>query len=640
MAYRANPFLERMSERTTSDQEFVRLFSPKILERLPDDVFRAAVYMFRSPPGGGKTTLLRAFTPTALRAFWHARKSPDMGEAFQRLVARGVLDESDGPQMLGVMLSCASGYADLPAGASFTQEGLFRALLDCRIVLRALRNLASLIGLGSAEQLESIRLDYDDEAKDLKSIPLASTTGELVRWAEQRERGVYAQLDSIARPNDEGLPAHVRFEGVLWLQGVKFMRDGKIIAPQRLLMIDDLHKLRRKQREMLIEEMTDLRPSIPVWLAERSIALGTELMAQGAREGRDLREFSLAELWNAGRGQHQFSSYAQNILDRRLDRQSAIPSGSFGQYLRAEFQAEEMTEQVARGIALFRDETQRYRSNRQYAEWFERADRQAENASVDASRELYATRILIVRNEGKRQMTLGLGPLPAEELEDRDSSQVQGAAEIFMHHELNIPYYFGIERLCLMATNNVEELLRLASALYEGLQAKQVLRKELVISPSEQEKLLKDTAKRKRDFIPNTHTEGTRAQRLLDAIGAYCRQRTFLPNAPYAPGVTGVRLTHAELVKLRSIDGPFADTRKTLHKVLSECVAENLLVSRPSAASTSREGGTVFYLNRCLCAHCGLPLQMGGWQDVKIEDVIAWMEHGPMASRSMRLEIE
>lgn len=639
MAYRANPFLERMSERTTSDQEFVRLFSPKILERLPDDVFKGAVYVFRSPPGGGKTTLLRAFTPTALQSFWRARKSSDMREAFQHLVARGVLDETAGPQMLGVMLSCASGYADLLPGA-FTQEGLFRALLDCRIVLRALRNLPSLIGLGSAEQLESIRLDYDDDAKDLKSIPLASTTGELVRWAEQREREVYAQLDSIARPNDEGLPAHVRFEGVLWLQGVKFIRDGKIVGPQRLLMIDNLHKLRRKQREMLIEEMTELRPSIPVWLAERSIALGTELLAQGAREGRDLREFSLDELWNAGRGQHQFSIFAQNVLDRRLDQQSVIPSGSFGQYLRAEFQAEEMTEQVSRGVALFRNETQRYRSNRQYAEWFERADRQTESASVDALWELYITRILIARNEAKRQMTLELGPLPAEELEERDSSQVQGATEIFMHDELNIPYYFGIERLCVMATNNVEELLRLASGLYEGLQAKQVLRKELVISPSEQEKLLKDTAKRKRDFIPKTHTEGTRAQRLLDAIGAYCRKRTFLPNAPYAPGVTGVRLTHAELVDLRSIEGPLAEMRKTLHKVLSECVAENLLVLRPSAASVSREGGTVFYLNRSLCAHYGLPLQMGGWQDVKTEDLMAWVQHGPMASRSMRLAIE
>ena len=39
MPYNANPFLERMSERTTSDMEFVRLFSPKILEKLAEDAF-------------------------------------------------------------------------------------------------------------------------------------------------------------------------------------------------------------------------------------------------------------------------------------------------------------------------------------------------------------------------------------------------------------------------------------------------------------------------------------------------------------------------------------------------------------------------------------------------------------------------
>src|SRR5437870_11599146 len=98
MAYRSNPFLERMSERTTSDQEFVRLFSPKILERLEEDAFEGAVHIFRSAPGGGKTTLLRAFTPAALKAFWNARRSSEMNEAFQRLVARGVLDEQEGPQ--------------------------------------------------------------------------------------------------------------------------------------------------------------------------------------------------------------------------------------------------------------------------------------------------------------------------------------------------------------------------------------------------------------------------------------------------------------------------------------------------------------------------------------------------------------
>src|SRR5687767_2180548 len=124
MAYRVNPFLERMSERTTSDQEFVRLFSPKILERLPEDVFEGAVHIFRSSPGGGKTTLLRAFTPTALKSFWNARRSPEIGESYQRLASRGILHDQEGPQLLGVLLSCASGYADLPAGASTARESL------------------------------------------------------------------------------------------------------------------------------------------------------------------------------------------------------------------------------------------------------------------------------------------------------------------------------------------------------------------------------------------------------------------------------------------------------------------------------------------------------------------------------------
>jgi len=146
MAYRANPFLERMSERT-SDQEFVRLFSPKILERLAEDAFDGAVHIFRSPPGGGKTTLLRAFTPTALRAFWNARHVQEMTESYQRLVANEILDEHDGPKLLGVLISSAAGYADLPPGATPTEAGLFRALLDCRVVLRSLRSLATLLGL-------------------------------------------------------------------------------------------------------------------------------------------------------------------------------------------------------------------------------------------------------------------------------------------------------------------------------------------------------------------------------------------------------------------------------------------------------------------------------------------------------------
>ncbi|MDI1340311.1 MAG: hypothetical protein Q7K57_00555 [Burkholderiaceae bacterium] len=625
MAYSANPFLERMSERTTSDMEFVRLFSPKILERLAEDAFDGAVHVFRSAPGAGKTTLLRAFTPPALRAFWNSRNRPELSESFQKLVNRGLLTEGDSPQLLGVFLSCASGYADLPANERLEQEGLFRALLDCRIVLRTLRSLGALLGFSAPEQLGEISLDYG-AVPGLTGIPIRTNALELVSWAEEHEQRVYAQLDTFAGSEGAPLPAHPRFEGVLWLQTIKFVHEERVVASQRLLMVDDMHKLRRKQRALLIDELTVMRPSIPVWLSERTVALGTELLSQGIREGRELREYNLDKMWSDAKGAAQFTSYAQNILDRRMKNQDMVPVGSFTQCLRDKLVSSEVRSQVAEGIARFRSEVERLQANVRYEQWLTRADQYTVDQNLESLLELYVTRILLVRDESKRQMSLDL-TLTAEELEDRDSSQLRGAAELFMHEELGIPYYFGFERLCVMATSNVEELLALAAALYVGLQSKQVLRKsEPILLPLEQDKLLREAAGRKREFIPKSHSEGTRAQRLLDSIGAFCYDQTFAPNAPYAPGVTGVRLSRSELGKLSAPSKPLGTSGTTLQRVLAECVAENLLVQRESQATGSRDSGTIFYLNRSLCVHYGLPLQMGGWRDVSVGDLMKWME--------------
>lgn len=620
MAYRPNPFLERMSERTTSDQDFVRLFSPKILEKLSVDAFGGCVHIFRSAPGAGKTTLLRAFTPSALRAFWNSRRSSELSETYQKLVACGVLENDVSPPFLGVFLSCASGYADLPPGENL-QQGLFRALLDCRVVLRALRSVAMLIGKAPSE-LEHIELEYDDASLDLKYIPPLRSALELVKWAEQYEQRVYAQLDTFTTTSTDNIPSHVRFEGVLWLQSVKFIYEGNPVAPKRMLMIDDMHRLRHKQRNLLIDELTVLRPSIPVWLAERSTALGAELLSQGAREGRDIHEYDLDDMWNG----KQFVSFAQNVLDRRMAYQDIVASNSFGNCLHSELAPASHRAEIERGIAMFKKEIERHQDNVRYSEWMARAELRTVEPSIDALTELYVTRILLVRDQAKKQLSLDMA-LSADELVDRDNSQVRAAAELFMHKELNIPYYFGFERLCVMATSNVEELLFLAAALYEGLRASQVLRKpELVLTPADQEKLLKECAKRKHDFIPKNHTDGLRAQRLLDSIAIYCQVKTYLPNAPYAPGVTGVRLSRVELGKLTDKSRPLGEPGVHLAHVLAECAAENLLVPRPSAASTSRDSGTVFYLNRTLCTLHDLPLQMGGWQDVTAVDMIKWME--------------
>ncbi|MDE2718416.1 MAG: hypothetical protein OXI33_15580 [Chloroflexota bacterium] len=638
MAYQANPFLERLSERT-SDEEFVRLFSPKILERLEDDTFEGGVHIFRSPPGGGKTTLLRAFTPTALRAFWNARHVQEIAESYQRLVAHRVLDRERGPQLLGVFLSCASGYADLPRGADASDFGLFRALFDCRVVLRSLRSLARLLRMPSTEELDAVRVEYDDSSEDLQSIPRSLSISGLLDWAENHERSVYTALDSMIGPAPVTIVPHVRFESVLWLQSVRFVVDGDQVAPRRMLLVDDLHKLQRKQRSMFIQELTEARPQMPLWLSERTIALGTDLLSQGTREGRELRHYELDALWSSAKGQHQFAGFGQNILDRRLQAQNEVPPGTFSQYIRNVLLEDDVRNLIGERGDCFRDEIAKYRKKPRYVEWVAQAEHLLAAATVADLRSLFTTCILLARDESKRQLSLELEPLSIDELDQRDSSQIQGASDIFLHERLQVPHYFGIERLCVMATSNVDELLSLAAFLYEGLRSKQILRRdELYLSPAEQENLLTKAARRKRDFIPKNHTEGARAQRLLDSIGSYCRERTFLPNAPYAPGVTGIRLSQTQLSDLHA--DRLKGEGRLLEKVLAECVAENLLTARESSASTSRESGTVFYLNRTFCALYGLPLQMGGWQDVSLNKLITWMQRGSGRKSKILLEAD
>lgn len=618
-----------------SDQEFARLFSPQILDHLPNEIFDAGVHVLHSPPGGGKTTILRALTPGSLRGFWARKSSDAMEETIAGLRARAILND-DGPAILGIMISCAAGYADLPPGATSVESGVFRALLDCRVVLRTLRGLMQLLAIEQAEQLQQVSLAYGGVASELQSIPNVRSAFDLLTWAEKMERQIYTKIDTFAGQAEKSLPQHVRFESVLWLEGVRFVKNGKDVAVRRLLMLDDLHKLRESQRMLLKEELLEIRATFPVWLAQRSIAFGSSLLSQGARHGRDGTVHSLEDLWSSGQ---QFLSFAKNVLDRRMVNQTAINSESLEPHLRSTVSDEEVAEALQKGFAAFRLFIEPLRTDLQYQEWLKRAEEKLKSPTLENLTDLIKIRTQIARNQRRKQMRLDLNTaLLAEELDEKDSSKEENAAEIFLHEELHIPYYFGIERLSALATSNVNELLYLAAALYDNLKTKRVLRhRDPVLSPREQEKALREAAKRKFEFVPRSHTQGTRAHLLLAAVGDFCRLKTFTLNAPYAPGVTGFKVSDAEYVRLERGQSPYQAEGRVLVQVLLECVAENLLVRKSTAATGGRDAGSVFYLNRTLCAHFGLPLQFGGWQEVDTDDLVTWMQRGPTPVRRRRL---
>ena len=89
-----------------TDTEFLALFEPGILDVLSEGGLPSTVQSIRSAAGGGKTSLLRLFTPSVLRRL-HARRV-DEQEFFERLRRLGVIDET-GPRLFGCLLSSVGG---------------------------------------------------------------------------------------------------------------------------------------------------------------------------------------------------------------------------------------------------------------------------------------------------------------------------------------------------------------------------------------------------------------------------------------------------------------------------------------------------------------------------------------------------
>jgi hypothetical protein len=91
------------------------------------------------------------------------------------------------------------------------------------------------------------------------------------------------------------------------------------------------------------------------------------------------------------------------------------------------------------------------------------------------------------------------------------------------------------------------------------------------------------------------------AQRIVEGIGLMSQERTYEPNAPYAPGVTGFGLNTADKQTLvqathQGPEHPFFE----LASAISSCVTQNVFEVRENLKQDYRNW-VVLYLNRIFC---------------------------------------
>jgi hypothetical protein len=138
-----NPFRLRASKRSVHDEQFVRLLAAGALDLLNDaNEPWAGVVFLRSAPDGGKTTLLRLLTPGPLKKIFRLQDDQDLRPTRDELVKAGAIT-AGGPAILGIMIGFTNEYRDLDdiGESSGRAKGVFRALVNARIVLATLRAL-------------------------------------------------------------------------------------------------------------------------------------------------------------------------------------------------------------------------------------------------------------------------------------------------------------------------------------------------------------------------------------------------------------------------------------------------------------------------------------------------------------------
>ena len=409
-----NAFAIRTSETSSPDELFARYFAPEVLGLLPDDLFATSALVLRSSPGGGKTSLLRIFTPGPLVQVIRNHTRAPHDEIFKNLVGLGVVDGS-GPRAFGVLVPCASGYAEIgPPLEDNTARALFCALVNVRVILRTLRALCTLHDLDYPQGLAEIGCEFANSLMDEGPIPRDGDLAALRTWAEEVESRCFAAMDGMGAARND-LPLHISFDAVVWLGQVTFTVLGRLVAARPIVMFDDVHRLRPWQRAMLYHHLLDHRTGTPVWLAERTLVLDPAELLTGAIPRRDYTEVRLEHVWQQSRPK-QYVRFVTSIADRRVQ-QMRDDLESFGDHLANALTDHASQSKLAGGLEAIRAKAcDAARGTTLFDHWLRKAEG-AEGDPLDVAIAWTTVGIHIARERANLQSSLELEPLPEEALD-------------------------------------------------------------------------------------------------------------------------------------------------------------------------------------------------------------------------------
>ena len=634
-----NPFRMRATEYIEGDWNFISLFGLNALDVFDVDNMWTNIQIIRSARGGGKTSILRIFSPDSLKEIHASRSNPTVKKLHSRLKELGAFSE-EGPQILGVYLSLFGNYSileQLEIG-DYKQKKLFYSLLMCRIIMATLRSVCKLKTLEFPSSLERITIRHHSEPNVSNFVSLPCTGAELYNWAEKTEQKI---SDIIDDESDDytGLGMHENLASLHVIKADNIFYDNKPVAEKTLLMLDDLDRLTLSQRTDLASTLTSLRITIGLWIAERLEGLhGKELLSPDGTVGRESsKPIILERFWREHPA--KFASLLMDISDRRARMRRAYNIQSLSANLLDDLGSdwdgafEDAVREESKRII------EKFGYVQKYKIWIERCKSSTSPPSQRAE-EWRKLEIAIERDKNKGQKQLfEVEPSESKDLDSKITSGMTNNARYYIRTKYKIPYYFGFKNLVKFSSSNIEQFLELSSRLFDDMISASYTRLDTRVKPKRQEFTLRKEILDKWKTIEQSIPNSQYIIPFLSNVARFCFRETNTPRASY-DSVTGIAISQEDLKKIRSSNFRSSNKKyQILYDVLITCIAHNLLEIMPEARQGER--GTrhfLLYLNRLLCLRFQLPLHYGGWREQDLNTLCDFVTHErPDRDKTQRL---
>jgi hypothetical protein len=430
---------------------------------------------------------------------------------------------------------------------------------------------------------------------------------------------VYETLDSFIPPKETKIEGHDELFSLSILNPDYFLLDDKPVCNKILFTIDDAHKLSTKQRRALFEYIVEHRGHSNVWISERLEAL-TDF--RSIRE-RDYNNINLESFWGNNSG--KFKKILLNIAIKRASI-STEEVNSFQEHLEDELNEIEFTDTFEESITKSTDKIfKAAKYSTRFENWLNYINSFA-GTQYEKALFFKKVEIIIYRTIDKPQLSFDF-PFTNQELFDKMDSSVEGAAKLFIAKEFKLPYYYGFQNLVNISSNNIDMFLTFASELFEGMLSNNIAGKEIQLTLSRQEKIIKNVVERKWKELQTLTPDSSSIITFLTNLGMYCQSVTYKPTASYAPGINGFAINPKSSLKIFN-EKTWENNNlfEPLRIVITTCLSFNLLESKIVKQGAVNQEWEVFYLSRWICIRFNLPLNYGNWNKITPEQLLKWMK--------------